>query len=166
MKKQVPNTPDIVGLITQMQAQLAALDKKLDALISRPWTQPGAVKPVPGPSLPPPAVPSAQSSARPEGQRKERQMHQATCADCQQACEVPFKPSGDRPVYCKPCFTRRKTGNTFKLAVDQKPKELPPVSAVVEAAIDVPVVLVKTKKKPAPAKKTVVKKKVVLKKKK
>ena len=37
-----------------------------------------------------------------------REMHKATCADCKQECEVPFKPSGDRPVYCKACFGKRK----------------------------------------------------------
>ena len=37
-----------------------------------------------------------------------REMHKATCADCKQECEVPFKPSGDRPVYCKECFSKRK----------------------------------------------------------
>jgi CxxC-x17-CxxC domain-containing protein len=31
-------------------------------------------------------------------------MYQAVCADCGQPCEVPFKPSGDRPVYCSNCF--------------------------------------------------------------
>ena len=33
-----------------------------------------------------------------------RQMHSATCGECGQRCEVPFKPSGDRPVFCKDCF--------------------------------------------------------------
>ena len=37
-----------------------------------------------------------------------REMHKATCADCKRECEVPFKPSGDRPVYCKDCFSKRK----------------------------------------------------------
>jgi CxxC-x17-CxxC domain-containing protein len=31
-------------------------------------------------------------------------MHQATCAECGASCEVPFKPTGDRPVYCSNCF--------------------------------------------------------------
>jgi len=38
-----------------------------------------------------------------------REMHKATCADCGKECEVPFKPSGDRPVYCRDCFSKRKT---------------------------------------------------------
>ena len=39
---------------------------------------------------------------RDEGGRPE--MHRATCADCGNSCEVPFRPSGDRPVYCSDCF--------------------------------------------------------------
>ena len=37
-----------------------------------------------------------------------REMYKATCADCNKECEVPFKPSGDRQVYCKECFSKRK----------------------------------------------------------
>ena len=37
-----------------------------------------------------------------------REMFKAVCADCKKECEVPFKPSGDRPVYCKECFGKRK----------------------------------------------------------
>ena len=38
----------------------------------------------------------------------ERKMHKAVCAECGQECEVPFKPSGDRPVYCKECYRKRR----------------------------------------------------------
>lgn len=31
-------------------------------------------------------------------------MHRATCAECNQSCEVPFKPTGSRPVFCRDCF--------------------------------------------------------------
>ena len=37
-----------------------------------------------------------------------REMHKATCSECGKECEVPFKPSGDRPVYCRDCFAKRK----------------------------------------------------------
>ena len=40
--------------------------------------------------------------------RRPRQMYKAVCADCQKECEVPFKPSGDRPIYCKECFSKRR----------------------------------------------------------
>ena len=37
-----------------------------------------------------------------------REMHKTTCSECKKECEVPFKPSGDRPVFCKECFSKRK----------------------------------------------------------
>jgi len=37
-----------------------------------------------------------------------REMHKATCADCNQETEVPFVPSGDRPVYCRECYQKHK----------------------------------------------------------
>ena len=40
-----------------------------------------------------------------------REMHKAICADCGKESEVPFKPTGDRPVYCKECFSKRKDGS-------------------------------------------------------
>ncbi len=49
---------------------------------------------------------------RPSGPRNmhmgPREMHKATCADCKQETEVPFKPSGDRPVYCKECYQNHR----------------------------------------------------------
>ncbi|HPZ55163.1 MAG TPA: zinc-ribbon domain containing protein [Bacillota bacterium] len=38
----------------------------------------------------------------------ERQMYDAVCADCGAECQVPFRPSGDRPVYCRECFQARR----------------------------------------------------------
>jgi len=32
------------------------------------------------------------------------ELHQADCADCGKSCEVPFKPNGRKPVYCRDCF--------------------------------------------------------------
>lgn len=34
----------------------------------------------------------------------EREMYQVTCAQCGRETTVPFRPSGDRPVYCRDCF--------------------------------------------------------------
>jgi len=36
-----------------------------------------------------------------------RQMYDAVCAGCGRPCKVPFQPSGDRPVYCSDCFSKR-----------------------------------------------------------
>jgi CxxC-x17-CxxC domain-containing protein len=38
----------------------------------------------------------------------EREMHKAVCADCGKECEVPFKPDGRRPVYCRECWLKRR----------------------------------------------------------
>ena len=35
-------------------------------------------------------------------------MHQAVCDQCGKNCEVPFRPSGDKPVYCNDCFGGKK----------------------------------------------------------
>ncbi|MCK5772616.1 MAG: hypothetical protein KAH57_02405 [Thermoplasmata archaeon] len=40
--------------------------------------------------------------------RAPREMHDAICAECKQETQVPFKPSGDRPVYCKDCYQKRR----------------------------------------------------------
>lgn len=35
-----------------------------------------------------------------------RMMYDAVCAECGKACQVPFEPKADRPVYCSDCFRR------------------------------------------------------------
>lgn len=40
------------------------------------------------------------------GSRAPREMFPATCAACGVETEVPFRPSGERPVYCRDCFSR------------------------------------------------------------
>ncbi|MBP2640691.1 MAG: zinc-ribbon domain containing protein [Negativicutes bacterium] len=42
------------------------------------------------------------------GSRPQREMHKTICAACGVETEVPFRPSGDRPVYCRDCFSRNK----------------------------------------------------------
>ena len=40
--------------------------------------------------------------------RGPREMHKVTCAECNQETEVPFKPDGSRPVYCRDCYQKRR----------------------------------------------------------
>ena len=42
------------------------------------------------------------------GSRPPREMHPVVCAECGKDTEVPFKPTGDRPVYCSDCFNKNK----------------------------------------------------------
>ena len=37
-----------------------------------------------------------------------RDMHEAVCDKCGKKCEVPFKPSGNKPVYCSDCFKKNE----------------------------------------------------------
>ena len=37
-----------------------------------------------------------------------REMHKAVCSECGKECEVPFKPTEGRPIYCKDCFSKRR----------------------------------------------------------
>jgi len=39
-----------------------------------------------------------------------REMHSAVCDECGKDCEVPFKPSGDKPIYCSSCFEKKEGG--------------------------------------------------------
>jgi len=51
---------------------------------------------------------SGRSGGRDFGKRSfEKQMHEVTCDKCGKRCEVPFKPSGDKPVYCSDCFRQQ-----------------------------------------------------------
>lgn len=34
------------------------------------------------------------------------QLHDATCAECGNECQVPFKPNGKKPVLCGNCFKK------------------------------------------------------------
>ena len=37
-----------------------------------------------------------------------REMHKAVGSDCKNDCEVPFKPTEGKPVYCKECYPKHK----------------------------------------------------------
>ncbi|MFW9916673.1 MAG: CxxC-x17-CxxC domain-containing protein [Candidatus Thorarchaeota archaeon] len=41
--------------------------------------------------------------------RPPREMHPITCAECGKEDQVPFKPDGTRPVYCRECHRKRRT---------------------------------------------------------
>jgi len=38
-----------------------------------------------------------------------REFFPAICAECGKEAQLPFKPRGDRPVYCSDCFAKRRT---------------------------------------------------------
>jgi len=34
-------------------------------------------------------------------------LHDAVCDECKKDCQVPFRPSGDKPIYCSDCFEQK-----------------------------------------------------------
>jgi len=51
------------------------------------------------------------------------EMHKSVCADCGKECEVPFRPTGDRPVYCRECFVKRRPPETENRRRGEYPRE-------------------------------------------
>lgn len=43
---------------------------------------------------------------RGENRGGNRQMFDAVCSNCGNQCQVPFRPTGDKPVYCSNCFEK------------------------------------------------------------
>jgi CxxC-x17-CxxC domain-containing protein len=137
MKQTLKNETDILGLINKIQAQLVGLEAKVDTLIDR--------------SLPAATKPSAIAPVN-NTNNNTRVMYKAICADCKKECSIPFKPSGERPVYCQDCFSRRKMIRLSGIKVDdnsqmniQKPEVKIKKVAVVKKTV--------AKKKPTPKKK-------------
>ena len=121
---------DIVGLITTLVQKLVSLETKIDTVLSRlPQrpVEPSRQQPVVSPSV--------------ERPRDPRPMFQAVCADCGRQCEVPFRPSSGRSVYCKECFARRKASGAFPPRTETAPVKTPPAPQVSPAPV--------VKKKPA-----------------
>jgi CxxC-x17-CxxC domain-containing protein len=107
--------PGVAGLINKVQQQLSAIENKLDILISgsskRPFEKNYSQQP------------SRRFDHPHRHDRGPREMHKATCAECNKECEIPFKPSGDRPVYCRDCFAKRKKSNLFNANRDNRPEK-------------------------------------------
>lgn len=51
------------------------------------------------------------------GDRADRQMFSAVCSECGNKCEVPFRPTGDKPVYCAQCFEKNKRGGSGRVSL-------------------------------------------------
>jgi CxxC-x17-CxxC domain-containing protein len=48
------------------------------------------------------------SGDRKSAPKRERVMHDAVCAECGKDTQIPFKPTNERPVYCKECFDAKR----------------------------------------------------------
>lgn len=43
------------------------------------------------------------------GGRENREMFTVNCSECGKETQVPFKPTQDKPVYCRECFQNKKS---------------------------------------------------------
>lgn len=56
------------------------------------------------------------------GDRRDRQMHKTICSNCGKDCEVPFVPTGEKPVFCSDCFEKRGGGSDSRRFEDRGPR--------------------------------------------
>lgn len=115
--------PELVTVMSKFVERIEGLEKKTDLVLSRIGSLPSEIRRICQDfqsSGAPHHAPSFQSpGSHPNhgpvpdhsSERRERIMYKAICSDCRKGCEVPFKPTGERPVYCKECFTIRKAGH-------------------------------------------------------
>ena len=79
-----------------------------------------------------------------------RQMHKATCDKCGSSCELPFRPTAGKPVYCNNCFgksgDRDRTGNKGGANISKQIENLNYKLDKIMQALDIP----QPKKKEAP----------------
>ena len=134
--KSVPKVdPYIDGLMAKLLERLVSLERKMDSVVSHVSRMASGSGNQPKGSQPP--------AMKPQAPRHERTMYEAVCADCSKVCEVPFKPSEDRAVYCKACWAVRKSGGGPAPAkkgfpmftpVSLPPKPVSKLSAAAQAA--------------------------------
>ena len=60
------------------------------------------------------------------GERRRPEMHEATCDKCKKQCEVPFRPTGDKPVYCSDCFRKEDSGSSRNFSSGNKSDSISP----------------------------------------
>ena len=92
---------DIEETIFKMQKQMNRIEEKLDSILDH---SPKSSK---GFSL----HHGGDSSRRGYGPI-ERTYTKAVCSQCKNECELPFKPTGDRPVFCSECFAKNQKENS------------------------------------------------------
>jgi len=55
-----------------------------------------------------PACRAARRQTQAQSDRPQREMFPAVCSQCGAETLVPFRPSGDKPVYCRECYRQIK----------------------------------------------------------
>ncbi|MGE0269271.1 MAG: CxxC-x17-CxxC domain-containing protein [Candidatus Omnitrophota bacterium] len=157
MKKKAKSNQDVAGVMVQIQEQLAVMNEKLDAFMTKSLTELAQALAASKPAVRiTPSAPQTQGPVRPTQHKflNQRQMYAVVCYECGKDAELPFKPSGDRPVFCPECFAARK-GRTPPAPVVPGKLSSPSMSSPgLQSAAPSVTPALKAKKKAAPAKKT------------
>ena len=63
-------------------------------------------------------------SDRPRNRSSGIELHKVVCDKCGVTCEVPFRPTNNRPVYCRECFKKNEpSGQSGKFESRGKPND-------------------------------------------
>ncbi len=62
----------------------------------------------------------------------DKRMHRVVCDNCGKECEVPFKPTSDKPIYCSQCFSEKGKGKNS----DQASKQLEIINAKLDKILE------------------------------
>jgi CxxC-x17-CxxC domain-containing protein len=55
--------------------------------------------------------------------RRSQEMHDVTCDKCGKECQVPFKPSGNKPVLCSDCFRNNSDSRSNNSRNQDRPSQ-------------------------------------------
>lgn len=87
-------------VLARIEAQIIALNKRVESLIAQ--------------SSHKPTEKSFYAKRDFDDRKMGKMRYKAVCTECGQACDVPFKPSGGRPVFCSDCFERQQGKSSFE----------------------------------------------------
>ncbi len=76
---------------------------------------------------------------RSAGREEYKEFFDVICAKCGRNCQVPFKPTGDKPVYCSDCFRKndsRDTPREFSRGPSASPDVLAEINRKLDKIID------------------------------
>ena len=71
---------------------------------------------------------------------EEKRMFKAVCDKCGVDCEVPFRPNGSKPIYCRPCMGKdgpAKSNGFENKGVDQNKEQLKAINAKLDAILKI-----------------------------
>jgi len=139
-KKSMPKVdPYVEGLMGKLLDRLVTIERKMDVVISKVSQKTiGNAQTI---------TQVSQPTSPPMQPRREKTLYEAICAECSKVCEVPFRPTENRPVYCKECWSKRRGqghGMPMLTPVSLPPK---PVSKLGLAPISQPTAGAKIAKK-------------------